>query len=77
MKHFSPEPLPVTPERIERAMDRVAEIIVARGDRGREMLPMYDRLERMLIACRATEDRLSAVRHRFAVSQGRTEGRPS
>ena len=77
MKRFSLAPLPITPERIERAMDRVAEIIVARGDSGRQLLPLYDRLEKMLLTCQAEDEKLAAVRQRFQRSQDRTAGRPS
>lgn len=77
MKRFSPTPQPVTPERIERVMDRVAEIIVARGDKGRELLPAYERLEKMLLNCQAEDEKLAAVRQRFQRSRGRTASRPS
>jgi hypothetical protein len=63
MRHFT-TPRPVTAERIERALDRVAEIIVARGDQGEKWLPLYDYLERALRDHKAKEDRLNAARQR-------------
>jgi len=41
----------VTHERIQRALDQVAEIIVARGEKGEDWLPLYERLERALAEC--------------------------
>lgn len=64
MRRYSTTPRPVTAERIERALDRVAEIIVARGDRGEEWLPLYDYLERALQDHQAKEERLKAVSDR-------------
>jgi len=56
---------PVTIERIERAMDEVALAIDMAGDRGAIYLPIYERLERELLACRAKLDALSSVRARL------------
>lgn len=55
---------PVTPQRIERALDTVARWIVIMGKRGEELLPLYDRLEDELRAVRAKEDRLESIRRR-------------
>lgn len=61
---------PVTTERIERVLDRVAEIIVARGEQGEAWLPLYDHLEAALQNLQAKERRLSAVRERVKRSKG-------
>ena len=68
---------PITVQRIERALDRVAEIIVARGDQGETWLPLYDYLERALQDHRAKEELLAAVRQRVIRSQDRTATRSS
>ncbi|BCG96980.1 hypothetical protein MesoLj131a_58440 [Mesorhizobium sp. 131-2-1] len=67
----------VTAERIERALNRVAEIIVARGDQGEAWLPLYDHLERALHDHHAKEERLAAVRQRVIRSRDRTAARSS
>lgn len=67
----------VTAERIERALDRVAEIIVARGDQGEAWLPLYDHLQRALQDHQAKEERLAAVRQRVIRSRDRTTARSS
>lgn len=77
VRRYSPTPRPVTTQRIERALDRVAEIIVARGDHGEAWLPLYDYLERALQDHRAKEERLAAVRRRVIRSQDRTATRSS
>ncbi|WP_434721278.1 hypothetical protein [Mesorhizobium sp. RIZ17] len=77
MKPYSSTPQPVTPERIERALDHVAKIIVARGDRGDAWLPLYDYLERALEQYQAKKNRLAEVRQRVTRSQGRTAKRSS
>jgi len=77
VKRFSPTPLPITPERIERALDRVAEMIVVYGEEGRDFLPLYERLERELQEYQATEAKLAAVHQRFQRLQDRTAGRSS
>lgn len=70
-------PVPVTTERIERALDRVAEMIVARGDKGVPLLPLYDYLERALEDHHQKEERLAAVHRRVKRSLGRTATRSS
>ena len=77
VSRYSPTPRPVTAQRIERALDRVGELIVARGDQGEAWLPLYDHLERALQDHRAKEERLAAVRHRVIRSQDRTATRSS
>ncbi len=56
-------------ERIGRALDRVAEIIVARGEQGEAWLPLYDYLEGALQDLQAKENRLAAVRERVKQSK--------
>ena len=67
----------ITAERIERVLDRVAEIIVARGDQGEAWLPLYDHLERALQDHRAKEERLEEVRQRVIRSRDRMAARSS
>jgi hypothetical protein len=62
----------VTAERIEAALDSVANWIVIMGDRGEDLLPLYDRLEDELRAVHAKDDRLAAIRRRAARSTHRT-----
>ncbi|MBZ9992675.1 hypothetical protein [Mesorhizobium sp. BH1-1-4] len=62
VRRYSLTPRPITAQRIERALDRVAEIIVARGDDGEAWLALYEHLERALQDHRAKEERLAAVR---------------
>lgn len=77
VRRYSPTPRPMTAQRLERALDRVAEIIVARGHHGEAWLPLYDHLERALRDHQAKEDRLATVRQRVIRSQGRTAARSS
>lgn len=77
MRSIPSKPRPVTPQRIERALDRVAEMIVASGEKGTDLLPLYDYLEKSLQDCNAKGDRLAAVHQRFERSRGRTASQPS
>lgn len=77
MKRCSLTSRPVTAERIERALDRIAEIIVARGDQGEAWLPLYEHLERALRDHKAREKRMAAVRERVTRSRGQREARSS
>ena len=70
-------PVAITAERIERALDRVAEIIVAWGNKGESLLPLYDYLERAVEEHRRKEERLAAVHQRVRQSRGRTATRSS
>lgn len=57
---------PITPKRIERAMDRLVLIMDALGKKkAAELLPIYERLEKELEARRAKEDTMSAVEERI------------
>ena len=62
VRRYSTSPRPVTPERIERALDRVAES--ARGKQGEALLPLYDHLERALQDLHNSDERLAEVRER-------------
>ena len=70
------QPEPVTAERIERALDGLARIMVEAGAEGRAYLPIYVRLERELAAMRDADDAMAAVVARARRSTGRTAERP-
>ena len=55
---------PITPERIERALDTLANIMVRSGPEGRAYLPLFENLEQELATLRAEEDVMSRVRAR-------------
>lgn len=63
---------PITPERIERALDRLAQIMVDLGPDGPQCLPIYERLEQELAALQVTEYKMAAVRDRLTRSSRRT-----
>lgn len=67
---------PITVERIERALDTLALVMVQSGEEGSVYLPIYQRLERELTELRAEEDAMSRVLARVRRSMARTEGRP-
>ncbi len=67
----------VTAERIERALDRLAEIMVQFGDEGRQCLPIYRRLKEELAAYRSMEDDMSEIRERAKRSKDRRAKPPS
>lgn len=77
VRSYSPAPRPVTAERIERVLDRVAEIIVSRGDKGEAWLPLYDHLERALQDYQARKERIAIVHERVKRLQDRTAVRSS
>lgn len=62
----------LTPEMYEEALDLLAEKITGYGERGRELLPMYQRLERELEALRAEDALLASVRARVTQSKNQT-----
>jgi hypothetical protein len=70
-------PRPVTAERLERALDRLAEIMIDLGDEGRACIPIYERLDRELLAIRRAEDTMAAARARLTRSRDRTAAIPS
>jgi hypothetical protein len=55
---------PITPERIERALDTLANVMVRSGPEGRVYLPLFENLEQELAKLRAEEDVMSRVRAR-------------
>jgi len=55
---------PITVERIEWCLDRVAIAIAKAGDHGSVYLPIYRRLERELAALKEDSTSLSAALHR-------------
>lgn len=65
----------VTIERIERALDRLAEIIVDFGEDGKKLLPIYRRLEEEAEALRADQSLLDQVRRRLSQSEHRRAAR--
>ncbi|NTD85427.1 hypothetical protein [Agrobacterium tumefaciens] len=68
---------PLTVERVEQALDKLAEIIVFLGDDGVNLLPIFERVEADLETMKASTDRLASVRERLKRSKDRKEGRPS
>ncbi|MDH0613433.1 MULTISPECIES: hypothetical protein [unclassified Agrobacterium] len=64
---------PVTAERIERALDKLAEIIVFLGDDGVEVLPIYERLEMELEPMKQLEAKMDEIRARAARSKLRRQ----
>ncbi|NTD96427.1 hypothetical protein G6M26_31940 [Agrobacterium tumefaciens] len=67
----------MTVERVEQALDKLAEIIVFLGDDGVNLLPIFERVEADLETMKASTDRLASVRERLKRSKDRKEGRPS
>ncbi|HEV2502369.1 MAG TPA: hypothetical protein VGV39_04805 [Mesorhizobium sp.] len=67
---------PITAQRIEDAMDLLAECLVNLGTKEAEIyLPIYQRLERELAAYRQLEDTKLAVFERARRLQDRTSAR--
>ena len=58
---------PVSPDRIERALDGLAGIIADAGGRGRVYLPIFARLERELAEVRQMDGAMTAVLARAAL----------
>ena len=54
----------ITSERVETALDKLAQAIVRLGPKGERALPIYERLERELEALRANEAKMAAVYER-------------
>ena len=52
---------PITRERIERAMDALAQWMVRLGPDGVKCLPIYERLERELEALSSTESKMAEI----------------
>ena len=62
MPHWSE--IPVTKERIERAMDTLACFMMRLGEEGEQLLPLYERLETELSAMQAKEAKMALIRER-------------
>jgi hypothetical protein len=70
----SSQPSPVTVARLERGLDRLAEIMVDLGDQGAQCLPIYERLEEELEALVAKTDQMAKVRARLKRSTRHISG---
>lgn len=68
---------PITVDRIEKCLDRLAQIMVASGAEGRAYLPIYERLESELEAMRDTDVKMSRIYARVRRSKDRTAVRSS
>lgn len=66
---------PISTARIERCLDRIAEIITADRDGGRVYLPIYVRLEHELAERRVAEELLAAAHERVRQLRGRMVAR--
>ena len=64
---------PLTVQRVERALDKLAETIVFLGDDGQKLLPLYDRLEQELAALKSSDSRMDEIRARAARSKLRRQ----
>lgn len=60
---------PITIERVERALDKLAEAIILLGDDGVNVLPLYDHLESELETMKAHEVKMDKIRARAARSK--------
>lgn len=65
-------PKPVTAERIERALDVLARIMIELGEEGLRCLPIYERLEKELAAIKSGQDKMAAVQERAKRSKDQT-----
>lgn len=74
---LTPRPVAVTAENIERALDRLSQIMKRMGKEAPLYYPIYSRLEDELAALSAKDDRMVAVLERARRSQGRTAARLS
>lgn len=76
-KHWIPSPRrtpapgdAVTPERIEKALDGLAKMMVDAGAAGRASLPLFQRLERELADMREADAAMAAVYARAQRARG-------
>jgi hypothetical protein len=74
---LTPRPVAVTAENIERALDRLSQIMKRMGKDMTVYSPIYARLEKELAALAAEDDQMSAVLERARRSRGRTAARLS
>lgn len=68
---------PITIDRIERCLDRLAQIMVASGAEGRVYLPIYERLESELESMRDADGKMSRIYARVRQSKDRRATRSS
>ncbi|GEM_PF-1901255 len=68
---------PITRERIERAMDALAQWMVRLGADGVKCLPIYERLERELEALSSTESKMAEIFARAKRSKHQTAAQSS
>ncbi|MCZ7888086.1 hypothetical protein [Agrobacterium salinitolerans] len=66
---------PVTVERVERALDKLAEIIVFLGEEGVNVLPLYERLEVELEPMKQLEAKMDEIRTRATRSKLRRQNK--
>lgn len=65
----------LTIDRVERALDKLAETIVFLGDDGVNALPICERLERELADMKQHEAKMDEIRARAARSKQRRESK--
>lgn len=70
---LAPQPK-LTAERIERALNRLAEIMIKLGSQGERCLPIYERLETELATWRAREHKMVEARERVKRSKAERRG---
>lgn len=73
---MSSKPHPVTIERAEAVLDRLAGFIV-RWDGGEELLPLYSHIEKELARMRASQSVMSSVLDRVSRLRDQTEEQSS
>mgnify|MGYP001335339979 CR=1 FL=1 len=75
MPHPAHKPKPVTLARVERALDRLAVIMVDDPAIAEELVPLFDLLEEEAARLRAESDSLQRARERARRSRDRTATR--
>ncbi|QSY95916.1 hypothetical protein J2J97_08400 [Rhizobium bangladeshense] len=68
---------PITIQRLEDALDRLAEAIVFMGDDGMKFLPIFRRVENELAELKRRHEEMAAILERVKRSRHRREGLPS
>jgi len=71
------KPLVITADLVEKCLDGLAVIMMNAGERGKNFLPIYQRLEDELAAMRKAEDTMSKARLRATRSMDRKAARSS
>lgn len=64
----------LTVDRLESALDVLAEAIVFMGEEGAKFLPIFKRIEEELVALNARNEALASVISRVKLSRARTVG---